>query len=227
MPTTVSEVAEFIESTEALKSDLGVALQTYPQENCVRLPFHSAHRADAGETPSKPQQALIPWRHRLADRNQRLRAYFSFLGRADLIDLFPLAGFGHEINFGYEITAELCLKLLDREIDLLQRERRRVATPPAETPMPNLIPPNLTDEQAVLLRQIVDVYRSGCTEPFIFNKLLSGDASLIYSGHPNVSVDADEVDLDHLRDQGLITLSKAQGNVRGKPTKQGLQVFEK
>jgi predicted nucleotide-binding protein len=85
---------------------------------------------------------------------------------------------------------------------------------------------NLTKEQLELLRRIVEVYDSGCTEPFIFVRPRTGSAVLAYSGYANVQVDADISDLRQLERESLVTPIQLlpAGEATGKPTAKGIQL---
>lgn len=81
---------------------------------------------------------------------------------------------------------------------------------------------NLTEEQKQLLQQIVAVYTGGCHSPFILSETFSG-ATLIYSGHPSVPVNAVKTDLMRLAEEGYVDCApNSQGDPRGKPTAAGI-----
>src|SRR5258707_6428189 len=95
------ELARLIRDTHRLRSEWMQTRSLFPTENCVNLPFHSAHRPDLDETPTAAQEVAIQWRNQLKARNSSLHKYYFRKGDNDLLQEFPLAGFGFHINFGY------------------------------------------------------------------------------------------------------------------------------
>jgi len=77
---------------------------------------------------------------------------------------------------------------------------------------------NLSDRHKTLLQKIVEVVDRGCLSEFMFMPGGLGNV-LSYECHPNVSVDADESDLQELAAHWLITLERNHLNIlHGKPT---------
>jgi hypothetical protein len=86
---------------------------------------------------------------------------------------------------------------------------------------------NLTDEQKQLLEQIATVYTSGCRSPFILIETLDG-ASLVYSGHPNVPVNAVKTDVMRLAAEGYVDCAiNPQGDPHGKATAAGIALVQR
>ena len=76
---------------------------------------------------------------------------------------------------------------------------------------------NLTKEQEELLATIVHVYDSGCKGEFILVGTLA-ENSLVYTGHPNIVVEADSSDFRQLAEEGLITIRESgQDDLAGSP----------
>lgn len=123
-----AELSRIIQETKVLLSLLGEVVRQYPSSDPVRLPFHSAYRADVGQPLTDEQRAIKIWRDRLAERNESLRSYLVFYNRSELLDLLPLVGFGAAINFGYHITSEASTAYLGKELEILQREYGEVAS---------------------------------------------------------------------------------------------------
>lgn len=85
---------------------------------------------------------------------------------------------------------------------------------------------NLTSEQRELLNTIVGVYNAGCQTEFIVSHTQTG-SSLIYSGHPAVSINAGDSDFQQLEKLNLISLTRnSQGSLRGKTTGDGIRYLE-
>jgi hypothetical protein len=130
------DLSRIIKETKELHALLQRTIQQHPSADPVRLPFHSAFRAEVGQPLTEEQKSIKIWRDRLAERNEQLRSYLIFYNRAELLGLLPLVGFGAVINFGYPITAEASLGYLSKELDTLRREQEETATSaaPALTP---------------------------------------------------------------------------------------------
>lgn len=75
---------------------------------------------------------------------------------------------------------------------------------------------------------MVTVYTSGCHSPFIFSESLSGGSSLVYSGYPNVDVDADKTDVLHLAAEGYVNCQlNSGGDPVGKPSAAGIAIVQR
>ncbi len=86
---------------------------------------------------------------------------------------------------------------------------------------------NLTQEQQELLQQIVDVYDSGCREPFIFSESHSGRFLTRGGRKPSsVPIQGGRTDLKQLEREGLVTLEAIGQTLNGKPTQDGLELGE-
>ena len=98
IPLGKNDLNLLISETLQLLRDMNEAAADYPAADPVLWPFHSAYRADAGTEPTTEQKALIPWRESLASRNSRLRTHYIWGGREQLLQLYPLAGFGSQVT---------------------------------------------------------------------------------------------------------------------------------
>ena len=212
-------IPRLLDETRRLDLGLRTAMQDYPKADGVRIPFHSAHRLDVGLVPSPEQLAMIKWREQLQNRNESLRTFFLVRGTEGHIRLFPLAGFGAVPNFGYGFTATDCIAFLAKEVDALEQIRAVSQKPRAS------LQPDLTSVQFDLLREIKRVHDGGDAGAFIFSTPLDGDNRLIFTRHPNVQTTAEDIDLEQLSNEGLLTLQRnASGDFRGKITAKGLRV---
>lgn len=111
-----------IERTQELAEQLRRAMREYPRAEAVRHPFHSAFRPKPGERPKRSQWLLMKWRNQLEARNNVLRDHFILQDRANVLNRYPLAGYGSLPNFGYGLTAADCTAAFERELLLLSGE---------------------------------------------------------------------------------------------------------
>lgn len=161
----ITELEELISETQQLRLQLERELHRHPEAPAVLWPFHSAYRADAGTEPTDDQKVLIPWRKDLATRNSRLRTLYIWDGREPLLQLFPLAGFGSQINFGYSLSIRDCISLLNNEEGLLRRQLNDISRKDSAHPQSNELPltPG-TNQQTILPRTVPRVFISSTIE---------------------------------------------------------------
>jgi chaperonin GroEL len=119
----VYEVNRLVEQTQQLLHQLSSSRELHKGAEAVLWPFHPSYRADVGQEPTTEQKVLIGWRKQLVARNDALRAYYIRGAREQSLQLYPLSGFGSQINFGYSFSAEQCISILAREVELLRMEQ--------------------------------------------------------------------------------------------------------
>jgi excisionase family DNA binding protein len=150
----LAALEDLLEKTRELRQALRDAIQSLPRAGSIQQPFHPLHRPASGDTPTKSQRIAMRWRDRLQSRNAALRDYFLFSGGERKLRLFPLAGYGELPNFGYGLTAEDCLKALEREWLLLEGEiaKREAAEAPAEPSLQqrSVVPPPVEKPEPLL-----------------------------------------------------------------------------
>src|SRR5579864_6277529 len=118
-----TEIAELLSESRSLAKALDGLLARYPMAEEIRAPFHPVFLVPLGTPLTDVQREIKDWRDSLFSRNEKLRFYLTFHGRTELANLFPLLGFGSQVNFGHSLRAEQCVHALEKESHVLDREQ--------------------------------------------------------------------------------------------------------
>lgn len=160
-----TEIDGLLSESVALAKVLEELLTRFPMAEEISVPFHPVYLVPIGVPLTGVQREIKGWRDSLRSRNEKLRFYLTFYGRAQLAVLFPLLGFGSQLNFGHSLRAEQCVFALRREAEVLEHERARVGYEevPAMTPWGPVMAMLREANNADLVLSVIEA--SGFTPP--------------------------------------------------------------